>query len=385
MDEPAGFEICDQVHIASDDATPRHRNGRSVTVDKVPDLADLTRMFRESGNDQDVRSPFNANLNRQIARTPEVASLLLSAPDEQQLPVLLLAAVHSIVLAEPDLELSQFYPTATDRPRQSDAFPAFQRLCAEREQQIREIVSTRFTQTNEVGRCAVFLPALGLLGGEIGALSLIDVGTSAGLNLQLDRYLYRYSPGGSVGEPSPVELACGTRGPVPVPTEMPAISGRIGIDQHPIDLSRPEEARWLMACVWPDQADRFERIRAAIVLAQHSEAEIRTADAIDGLRPALTDAAITGHPVVMNSWVLNYLDDAQRLAYLAELNAIGSERDLSWVYAESPALCPGLPFPAALGHEHLTALMLVRWRNGERSIDHLGTAHPHGYWLHWTS
>jgi hypothetical protein len=32
---------------------------------------------------------------------------------------------------------------------------------------------------------------------------------------------------------------------------------------------------------------------------------------------------------------------------------------------------------------HLTALMLVRWRNGIRTVDHLGVAHPHGYWLHW--
>ena len=135
---------------------------------------------------------------------------------------------------------------------------------------------------------------------------------------------------------------------------------RIGIDQHPIDLSHPDEARWLMACVWPDQADRFERIRAAIVLAQHSQTELRQADAVTGLRRAVADAAIDGHPVVINSWVLNYLTDDQRAAYLAELESIGSERDLSWVYAESPALCPGIPFPFELDHQHLTALMLIR-------------------------
>ena len=87
---------------------------------------------------------------------------------------------------------------------------------------------------------------------------------------------------------------------------------------------------------------------------------------------------------MINSWVLNYLTDDQRAAYLAELESIGSERDLSWVYAESPALCPGIPFPSELDHQHLTALMLVRWRDAVRTAEHLGVAHPHGYWLHWT-
>jgi hypothetical protein len=205
------------------------------------------------------------------------------------------------------------------------------------------------------------------------------------LNLQLDQYSYHYSPGGHVGGRSPVVLECGTRGSVPVPARLPTIAGRIGIDRHPIDLAHPDEARWLMACVWPDQADRFERIRAAIILAQHSPGEIRRTDAVAGLRSAVEDAAADGHPVVMNSWVLNYLTDDQRVAYLAELDAIGSERDLSWVYAESPALCPGIPFPFELENDHLTALMLARWRNGSRTVDHLGVAHPHGYWLHWAA
>ncbi len=344
-------------------------------------------MFHDSGHDQGVRSPFNANLNRRIAETPSIIALLQAAPDEQQLPVLLLAAVHSLVLAEPDLELAQWYPTVTADAFDSDPFPAFERLCSQRGQQIREIVALRFTQTNEVGRCALLLPALGMLDAEVGALSLIDVGTSAGLNLHVDRYEYRYSPGGTVGRASRVVLICGTRGAVPVPDRLPAIAGRIGIDQHPIDLSDPDEARWLMACVWPDQADRFQRIEAAIEIAREHPPEIRRTNAIAGLRPAVSSAGEHGHPVIMNSWVLNYLSDAQRVDYLGELDAIGSRRDLSWVFAESPALCPGIPFAREFDNdsEHLTALTLTRWRNGVRTVEHLGVSHPHGYWLHWAN
>jgi hypothetical protein len=330
-----------------------------------------------------VRSPFSASLSRQIAERPGIVSMLQSAPPEQRLPVLLLAAVHSVVLAEPDLELARWYPTMTADPLDTDPFPAFERLCVEREHQIRSIVSTRFTQTNEVGRCALLLPALGLLDAEVGALSMIDVGTSAGLNLHLDHYHYRYSPGGDVGGPSPVALECGVRGAMPVPDRLPTIAGRLGIDQHPIDLADPAEARWLMACVWPDQADRFHRIERAIEIAHQHPPEIRKADAVAGLRPAVVSAADHGHPVIVNSWVLNYLTEERRTAYVDELGSIGSERDLSWVYAESPAQSLGIPFPADLADRHLTVLMMARWRSGVRTIDHLGVAHPHGYWLHW--
>jgi hypothetical protein len=26
---------------------------------------------------------------------------------------------------------------------------------------------------------------------------------------------------------------------------------------------------------------------------------------------------------------------------------------------------------------------MVRWRNGERFVDHLATVHPHGFWMQW--
>ena len=71
----------------------------------MADIEELARRFRAAGDDHMSRSPFYSSLNRQIADRPDVVELLAAAPAEQQLPVLLLAAVHSLVLAEPDLEL----------------------------------------------------------------------------------------------------------------------------------------------------------------------------------------------------------------------------------------------------------------------------------------
>ena len=83
------------------------------------------------------------------------------------------------------------------------------------------------------------------------------------------------------------------------------------------------------------------------------------------------------------SWALNYLRPDARTAFVDRLDVVGAERDLSWVFAESPALAPELPHAPDLRDEHTTALVLVRWRDGDRQVEHLATCHPHGYWLHW--
>lgn len=352
----------------------------------MADLDELSRRFREAGADHRSRSPFHARLCGSIADAPEVVALLAAAPEQQQLPVLLMAAVHWIVLGEPDLELARYYPTCASAPSLDDPFPAFRRLCAERSDEIRALVADRSTQTNEIGRAALFLPPLGLLHQECGPLSLVDVGTSAGLNLQLDRFHYTYrSDDGerTVGADSPVALASGTRGAVPIPGRIPPIADRVGLDRSPIDLTDRDEARWLRACVWPDQADRFHRLDAAIGLALEHPHAIRRGDAVDAL--AATVAAVDGHPVVLNSWVLNYLPPDRQSDYVAELDEIGRSRDLSWIFAEAPVFTPRLPWPDPVASNELTTLALATWRDGRRRVDRLGTAHPHGYWLHWAA
>jgi hypothetical protein len=348
----------------------------------VADIAELARRFRESGGDHHSRSPLYATLNRQIAEHDDIVALLAAAPEEQQLPVLLLAAVHSLVLADTDLELAAWYPTTSSDALSTDPFPAFARLCRDRADEIRSIVATRTVQTNEVGRCALLVPAMGLVEAEVGPLAMVDVGTSAGLNLQLDRFTYEYSPGGRLGASSPVLLRCGIRGEIPIPRRVPTIVSRIGIDRAPVVLSDPEQARWLLACVWPDQADRFHRLAAAIALAASNPVVIRSADAVEAVGAAVRAESVVAHPVVVNSWVLNYLPEQRRREYVAELDAVGETCDLSWIAVEAPAMCAGLPYPAHLRDVDRTVVLLVRWRRGVRSVDHVATAHPHGYWMH---
>ena len=62
---------------------------------------------------------------------------------------------------------------------------------------------------------------------------------------------------------------------------------------------------------------------------------------------------------------------------------MGRTLDISRLIAESPAQSPELPHDPAFADEHITALTLVTWRDGRRRVEHLGTCHPPGYWIHW--
>lgn len=362
----------------------------SDQVDDSAEDAVLAGHFAASATTSLPRAPLYAALSAGIARDPSLYRLLRHAPPAQRLPVLLFAAVHDLLLGDPETELARWYPNLTpDHRSPSDRalMSTFANYVATNRTAIERLLATRTTQTNEVGRCALFLPALGLIGEEVGALGLLDVGASGGLNLLLDRYHYRYIDQAGrtteVGDLSTVVLETRTRGRVPVPERSPEISTRCGIDRSPIDITDDGEAAWLEACVWPDQTDRFDRLVAAIGIARQAPPELLAGDAVTSLAPAIARVGASAHPVVTNSWVLNYLTPESRIAYLAELDRIGAERDLSWIYAEAPALIPELPNQPDPVDAHRTVLSMARWRHGERTVDHLATCHPHGFWIHW--
>jgi hypothetical protein len=341
----------------------------------------MTAMFAEFARSASPRAPLYHDLAAGIAADAKLASLLLHAPARQRQPVLLFASIHFLLLlGRTDHGLRAHYPNLTPVPDRSDPVPALRRFCRHHRDELAELLATRSTQTNEIGRCSLLLPALGIVAAEVGPLSHVDVGTSAGLNLLLDRYRYVYEPGGTVGAPSTVELTCEVRGDPPIPADLPTIEQRRGLDRCPVDARDAAQSRWLEACVWPDQTDRFERLRAALALAREIVPEVHTGDALTATAPLVASAS--AHPVVTNTWVLNYLSGTERRAYVEALDACGRERDLSWVFVESPVLVPELP--GAEGRDTASALVLVRWRDGRRTVDHLARCHPHGYWMQWT-
>ena len=334
------------------------------------------------------RAPLNAALAGAISRDRSLHTLLAHAPESQQYPVLLLAAIHYLVLAEPDHDLASWYPNVTVDHRDA-ADPALAStlhdFVNDRAPAVLELLATRRVQTNEIGRCALLLAGFDALAARVGRrpLAQVDVGTSAGLTTLLSRFRYRYDDHAIIGVDGPL-IECSTRGDRPPPTSVPTMAAGRGIDLVPIDITEPDDARWLEACCWPDQKDRFERLVAAIEIARLDPPTLVTGDAIEVIRSVIDEVPGDQHPVVTSTWALNYLEPDDRRRFLAELDAAGAERDMSWVFAESPALTAELPHSEELAGEHTTELVVVDWRDGRRTATPLANCHPHGYWMHWS-
>jgi hypothetical protein len=350
---------------------------------------DVIHSFHEFAETWRERAPLYSAIASIIARDPALAGLLLRAPETQRLPVLLFASIHDLLIGDPAVDLARWYPNLSTEPRSPAAtefagvFTAFVR---DHDAAITDRLQTRSTQTNEVGRCGLFLPAFGMISDEMGPIGHLDIGASGGLNLLLDRYEYHYtdrSDTTTIVGSSPVVIPVATRGAVPVPDATPIVARRCGVDRSPVDITDASAARWLEACVWPDHPERFERLTAAIDLARTDPPEVLAGDAITTLAPAIERLGDDVHPVVTNSWVLNYLTSQQRIDYLAELDRVGAERDLSWVYAESPIHIPELPNSPDTSNPQLTVLSMARWRGGTRTVEHLATCHPHGRSMRW--
>jgi hypothetical protein len=267
-------------------------------------------------------------------------------------------------------------------------------FCREQRDALAAILATRSTQTNEVNRCAALLPALLYATPRGHPLRLVELGASAGLNLLVDRYDYDYRTGGDANDPrltrtvriTPrVVCACSLHGDLP-PLARPPIAERVGVDLAPVDLRDEDAARWLLACVWPDEADRVARLRAAIELARTDPPTVVRGDALL-LLPALVDPAGIGvHPVIWHSWVLAYWTPAAQHELTRAIDALGATRDLTWLYLEQPSETPGLPMPVAAATDHDpddSALVAVTYRDGRRTVVRLGDAHPHAHSMRW--
>ena len=219
-------------------------------------------------------SPLYAHLAHESAQDDDLLRLTLGANTLPQRPHLLFAAAHYLLLSgrQDTLQdtLAEYFPDLTPTPRPSgEAYPVFRAFCFSHAADIRRLITTYGVQNNEVGRCADLLLGFDEVArrGDGKPLALIELGSSAGLNMLWDQYGYEYAGMGYVGDrASPVQLACAPRGDFmpPLPNTIPTISWRIGVDLHPLDVRSDEDVRWLRALIWPEHRDRAQRIWSAL-------------------------------------------------------------------------------------------------------------------------
>lgn len=301
-------------------------------------------------------SPTYQRLCHAVAGSPSTLAFLHTLPQAKRQPNLLLGALRwfDAPVADPDAALA---------------------FLTDHADQVRELMLARATQTNEPTRCAVLLPALALLQQPV---AILELGASAGLCLLLDAWSYAWTDESGrttrLGS-SPVRLRTRVSGPVPLPTEMPAIAARLGLDAHPVDVTDPAQRRWLGCLVWPEHTERAALLPRALaraaatpppVLAGHFPQDVPAA--VARLRQFEPQASV----VVVHSAAAAYLGAAER----RELAGVLADLDVHRLGLEGPEVSADLGVRGLPDRAEGSFVLSLDGRA-------LATAHPHGRELHW--
>ena len=296
-------------------------------------------------------SPTYERLCLGVAGDAEVIERLDLLPAAKRQPNLLLGAVRFL-----------------DGP--VDDYRDFRTFVLTRWDTLAATMSSRQTQTNEASRCTALVPVLAALPQP---LALLEVGASAGLCLHPDRYAYRYDDGPVLGTSSLV-LRCRTTGPVPVPSALPTVVWRRGLDLNPLDVRDDEQMRWLRSLIWPEQTTRFDIFERALAIARENPPRIVSGDLTADLVAVAAEAPRNATLVVYHSAVLAYLDGDGRARFRAQLAQLAETRPTVWVSNEGPGVCVDIEQPPG-------PVPFVLARDGAA----LAFTGPHGDSVDWLS
>ena len=170
--------------------------------------------------------------------------------------------------------------------------------------------------------------------------SLLELGSSAGLNLNLAHYDLRIGTLRAGDPASDVVIAPEWLGRTPRPGQL-AIARAEGVDVSPLDVAKPGDSERLQAYIWPGERARSERLRAAIAM------------------------------------LLQYLPEAERLSIERLLSASGARAE-----TDRPLARVGLEW-----NEDRSAVEVhvTEWDGGPRSgrPQLAARCHPYAEWFEW--
>ncbi len=327
-------------------------------------------------------SPFTALLcdlaAEHLERSTAIGEEILDWPGDpdskaDSVPLRLAGALNGLVRKGLLPELKRLYPP-NPLPAGDILWPKVQDALANAEANIAPWLALA-PQTNEVGRSSILFAGLCWLAARYPLpMRLYEVGASAGLNLNLDRYAYRFGEDvfGAMG--AALFLTPEWEGPAP-PNLSPRVASREGCDISPIDAASLKERERLLAYVWPDQVQRVKRLTAALSIAEHHPVKIERADAANWVERKIATTPASGEQqVLFHSIAFQYFpkESQERIAAHMERAGASASRDapLTWLRFE---IDPEL--------DKAFSLRLRLWPSGE---DHLlATGDPHGSWVKW--
>ncbi len=308
---------------------------------------------------------------RHLCRAPLTAAVFARWPGDRAAAALAMrfnAALHALARRDTPARLGALY-----RGEHRDVDAAIGAALAEHDAFIAEWMQ-HTPQTNEVGRAAAILAALKVVRTRFDLpVELLEIGASAGLNLNLHRYAYDLG-GVAAGDPaSTVRIAPDWSGPPPPDVPVELIAAR-GVDLAPLDPADAATCERLMAFVFVDQSARSRRLESALALARRWPPRVERGDAVAWLGERLGEPAPSGRcRAIVHSMVTQYLGAAKRAELDAVIAAAGAAAT-----SDRPLVRVGFEWT---GDRAAVSLTLTSFPGGEVQV--LAECHPYGAAMTW--
>jgi hypothetical protein len=243
--------------------------------------------------------------------------------------------VLSLVPDEPDWDVPHRLLAAAEYLRLTGA-AGDDPLAAMREHPsfVAAFVREHTVQTNVVQRCWALLPLFLSAAARSGRpLELLELGTSAGLNLYWDRYRYEYAAGGWGRAGAALTLRGDERCAVPaslLDVEV-EIRRRRGVDLRPLDVDREDDLLLLLS--FSLDSGYRERARLAASVLRKEPPELVWGDYVAMLPDLLADRDTGATTVVFQTISTIYLPLEQRRRVR---EAVEAADDVVWISTPTP-------------------------------------------------
>ncbi|UYO17996.1 DUF2332 domain-containing protein [Bacillus sp. 41-22] len=334
-------------------------------------IANLFRNFSE--NECKGSSDLYEYLSIEISEDEEVLTLASYAQPGQPIPNLLLGAVHYLLLKGKEHSLKRYYYSLVEDADTNfeNAFYQFKDFCHVYQEEIISLLQTKLVQTNEVRRGAYLYPSFCYIFNKVNKpLALIEIGTSAGLQLFWDQYRYSYGTEEMYGNrQSNVHLQSEIKGEKKPSflEQSPPVMERIGLDLHVNNLNDEEDYLWLRALIWPEHKERLELFDQAATLVKEKSVQLIEGDGV-ALLPAIAnqireDAVIC----IFHTHVANQIPENVKHKLEKQIKEIGAKRDVFHLY----------------NNMWDRDLHIDYYINGNEYCETVGETEGHGRWFSW--
>lgn len=311
-------------------------------------------------------------LSLKIADDGELLHIATHAMHGQPIPNLMLSAVHYLLLKGKKHKLMDYYGTVVDCPRAPiTVFDDFKDFCMLHKEELVSILQSKRVQTNEVRRCSYLYPAFCYIYEKAKRpLALIEIGTSAGLQLFWDQFSYTYQSNEVYGNEQAELNICseirGDRLPLLLKNS-PPVTVRIGVDLHVNDLNKQDDYLWIKSLIWPDHVERLALFEKAARCVKRYAYTLIEGDGVEMLTELVSQIPRDSVVCIFHTHVANQIPKENKITLEDCIRNIGKNRAVFHLY----------------NNMWDANLHLDYYINGEEYLETIAETDGHGRWFKW--